>query len=178
MHVHGERIHEPTQNALHSKIFFFHNDQNMTMVFVSNRLILLQLSLLIWLQHYTVASEVIDITNAPVEENDGSSSCTVNGKDGNDDTCTTTPKNDSSSSNDDDNIPNASFEECGVWVALSTLPGTGIGMFAGKNFTKNAEMMPMGDHIVPIVDIETYHTDFVFLWDEYTWVRTQKGLCI
>lgn len=63
-------------------------------------------------------------------------------------------------------------EECGVWLALSTLPGTGIGMFAGKEFKKDQEFMAIGDHIIPIVDFTVYQNETVsFLWDEYIWVR-------
>ena len=63
-------------------------------------------------------------------------------------------------------------DECGVWLALSTLPGTGIGMFAGKEYVKGDMFMAAGDHVVPIVDFATYQPDGgeSFLWDEYTWV--------
>ena len=64
-------------------------------------------------------------------------------------------------------------EECGVWLALSTLPGTGIGMFAGKEFIKGENFMAAGDHVVPIIDMPVYNqgdNDY-FLWDEYVWVR-------
>ncbi len=65
--------------------------------------------------------------------------------------------------------------ECGVWLALSTLPGAGIGMFAGKGFEKD-EVFMAGDLTVPIVDVETHQgPDLFFLWDEYTWVRWCKG---
>ena len=62
-------------------------------------------------------------------------------------------------------------EECGIWLALSTLPGTGIGMFAGKRFVKQ-EIFMAGDHIVPIIDFVNYqrNEDEPFLWSEYTWV--------
>ena len=86
-------------------------------------------------------------------------------------------------------------DECGVWLALSTLEGTGIGMFAGKEFTAGQPFMMAGDHMVPIVDILAHNRDkdknkhngdgndndnnndnarLFFLWDEYTWVRTNK----
>ncbi len=65
--------------------------------------------------------------------------------------------------------------KCGVWLALSTLPGAGIGMFSGKGFAEGEVLMAAGDHIVPIVETDILHDpDFVFLWDQYTWVR----LCI
>lgn len=74
--------------------------------------------------------------------------------------------------NDDD-------EECGVWLALSTLPGTGIGMFAGKEFRQDETLMAAGDHIIPIVDFLLYQPANVkFLWDEYTWVRPFWSLCV
>lgn len=63
-------------------------------------------------------------------------------------------------------------EECGVYVGLSTLPGTGIGMFAGKDFQKGDELLSIGDHIIPIVDVGweiENNDDRFFLWDEYTW---------
>ena len=66
--------------------------------------------------------------------------------------------------------------ECGVWLALSTLPGAGIGIFAGKNFSTREQFMPAGDHTVPIVDIIAHNggRNFFFLWDEYTWVCLVK----
>ena len=70
-------------------------------------------------------------------------------------------------------------DECGVWLALSTLPGTGIGMFAGKEFRENETLMAAGDHIIPIVDFLLYQPANVkFLWDEYTWVRPFLSLCV
>jgi hypothetical protein len=57
---------------------------------------------------------------------------------------------------------------------MSTLPGTGIGMFAGKSFKEGDEMLPAGDHILPFVDVALSHGhDIFFLWDEYTWVSTR-----
>jgi hypothetical protein len=58
--------------------------------------------------------------------------------------------------------------ECGVWLGLSTLPGTGIGMFAGKNFQKGERILAFGDHIIPIIDLNRRKSNF-FLWNDYTW---------
>lgn len=63
---------------------------------------------------------------------------------------------------------NATQQQCGVWVGLSTLPGTGVGMFAGKDFQKGDLLLNVGDHVIPIVDLGRRKSDF-FLWDEYTW---------
>jgi hypothetical protein len=78
---------------------------------------------------------------------------------------------------DDDSSTSA--VECGIWLAMSSLPGTGIGMFAGRSFNKGENLMRgLGDHCVPIVDIGFLHKDAYFLWDEYTWVRKRKLIIV
>ena len=67
------------------------------------------------------------------------------------------------------------LDQCGVWVAPSTLPGAGLGMFAGKDFEKSQPMLATGDIVIPIVDIMMHQRGrkkFIFLWDEYTWVSS------
>jgi SET domain len=60
--------------------------------------------------------------------------------------------------------------ECGVYIATSTIPGAGLGLFAGKDFNKG-ERVTWGDLIIPIVELNwnNGHEDFFWLWDEYTW---------
>ena len=60
-------------------------------------------------------------------------------------------------------------DQCGVWVGMSSLPGTGLGMFAGKNFKHGELLLPVGDLIIPIVDLGSRQTNS-FLWRDYTWV--------
>ncbi|CAB9524160.1 Guanylate cyclase [Seminavis robusta] len=64
-------------------------------------------------------------------------------------------------------------QECGVWLAPSSIPGAGLGMFAGKDFRKGQELQPTGDIVIPIVDI-TYHqyalgSRYFLLFDDYIW---------
>lgn len=63
--------------------------------------------------------------------------------------------------------------ECGVWLALSTLEGAGLGMYAGVNFVKGQDLLIGGDSVIAITDIKQHNSnqDFTgdFLWDEYTW---------
>lgn len=61
-------------------------------------------------------------------------------------------------------------EECGVYLAPSTIPGAGLGMFAGKDF-KAGERVTWGDVIIPLVEISWNNGNeyFFWLWDEYTW---------
>ena len=73
----------------------------------------------------------------------------------------------------------ASIEEltCGVWLAKSTIPDAGVGMFAGKDFAKNEDLLPAGDVVIPVVDMAIHqsgHGDF--LWDEYTWDGKELNL--
>lgn len=64
---------------------------------------------------------------------------------------------------------------CGIWLAPSTIPGAGLGMYAGRNFRKGDLLQEYGDVVIPIVDIERHAREYnpqkewTFLWDEYTW---------
>jgi hypothetical protein len=66
---------------------------------------------------------------------------------------------------------------CGVYLAMSTLPGTGIGMFAGRDYEPEEFLLELGDHTIPIVDLTLHQPDLsesdepppFWLWDEYTW---------
>jgi hypothetical protein len=62
--------------------------------------------------------------------------------------------------------------QCGIYFAKSTIPGAGLGMFAGKSFKKDDLLLPTGDVVLPVVDIVLHNgkdEDWHFLWDEYTW---------
>jgi hypothetical protein len=70
-----------------------------------------------------------------------------------------------------ENVPSI---ECGIWLAPSTIPGAGIGMFAGRSFVQGEELMANGDSMVPIVDYLKHaaanENDYLdFLWTEYVW---------
>ena len=60
--------------------------------------------------------------------------------------------------------------ECGVYLAPSTIPGAGLGMFAGKDFNKG-DRVTYGDIVVPLVELEwnNGNNKFFWLWDEYIW---------
>lgn len=59
---------------------------------------------------------------------------------------------------------------CGLWLAESSIPHAGIGMYAGRSYEKKEALAATGDVVIPIVDINFYHgSKFNFLWDSYTW---------
>jgi len=71
-------------------------------------------------------------------------------------------------------------EQCGLYLAPSTIPGAGLGLFAGIDFEPGDEVTP-GDAMVPIRDIN-WHNQIdgftnQFLWDEYIWAgATFRGM--
>ena len=81
-----------------------------------------------------------------------------------------------SSNSEQDTVQMDSSAElsCGIWLAPSTIPGAGLGMYAGKAFSKGDFLQDVGDLVIPIVDIEEHAEAYSeekwdFLWDEYTW---------
>lgn len=63
---------------------------------------------------------------------------------------------------------------CGIWLAPSTIPGSGMGMFAGKDFAVDDSLGNTGDAVIPVVDFNLHQgtldeRGWTFLWDDYTW---------
>jgi hypothetical protein len=73
-----------------------------------------------------------------------------------------------------DNDNNDEELVCGLWFAKSTIPGAGLGIFAGKDVESGTSVLPIGDVVIPLVDLNIHqgykntHNEH-FLWDEYTW---------
>jgi hypothetical protein len=62
----------------------------------------------------------------------------------------------------------ADNSKCGIWIAKSTLPNAGIGMFAGRKYAPKQHLGV--DRVVPIIDMEKYQgSGWPFLWNAYTW---------
>lgn len=85
--------------------------------------------------------------------------------------------NDSSNDNNNNNN-NSTFDnnKCGIYLAPSSIPHAGLGMYVGhRNFSKG-DTVTDGDIIIPIFEMdwhnklkESQHKYEHFLWDEYTW---------
>ena len=69
--------------------------------------------------------------------------------------------------------PSITSQECGIWLAPSSLEGAGLGMYAGKDYQEGEMIGPSGDVVIATVDIEShqfaYGPDYYLLWDEYFW---------
>ncbi|KAG7366711.1 SET methyltransferase domain containing protein [Nitzschia inconspicua] len=61
--------------------------------------------------------------------------------------------------------------KCDIYFAPSTIPGAGMGMFAGDRAFSKGEFLADGDLIIPSYDMTWHvgHQNYHFLWEEYTW---------
>jgi hypothetical protein len=65
--------------------------------------------------------------------------------------------------------------KCGMYLAPSTIPGAGLGMFAGdRPYAKN-KAVGVGDIVIPIFDFRWHNggknnAAYPFLWEEYVWL--------
>jgi hypothetical protein len=64
--------------------------------------------------------------------------------------------------------------ECGIYLAPSTIPGAGMGMFVGDQHLVVNDTVTRGDIVFPIIELKFHagagnNKNVDFLWDEYTW---------
>ncbi|MGK3742039.1 MAG: hypothetical protein ACI8RD_011136 [Bacillariaceae sp.] len=70
--------------------------------------------------------------------------------------------------------PSPSSSECGMYLAPSTIPGAGMGVFAGHHDIRQGEYLLSddGDLVIPAYEMN-WHVGldkrYSFLWEEYTW---------
>ena len=62
---------------------------------------------------------------------------------------------------------------CGMYLAPSTIPGAGMGVFAGHRDIRRGDYLLTddGDLVVPVYEMTNHvgHSKYNFLWEEYTW---------
>jgi hypothetical protein len=58
-------------------------------------------------------------------------------------------------------------------LAPSSIPGAGLGIFAGEQPFRRGDAVGTGDIVIPIMELEWNNLDqpmkYPFLWGEYTW---------
>jgi hypothetical protein len=64
----------------------------------------------------------------------------------------------------------AAADRCGLWLAPSTIPGAGLGMFAGKEYDENDPIGPP-DLVIPVVDYHAHNpeNEDEIIFDYYGW---------
>ena len=63
----------------------------------------------------------------------------------------------------------SSTEDCGIYLAPSTIEGAGLGVFAGKDFRKG-DVVILGDIFVPLIEMSANNIgEYHNLWKEYAW---------
>jgi hypothetical protein len=70
--------------------------------------------------------------------------------------------------------PISRSQQCGVWLAPSTIPGAGLGVFAGKEYALGDAIGASGDIVIPLVDLDIHQPGrksgvWSNLWDDYVW---------
>lgn len=65
-------------------------------------------------------------------------------------------------------------KECGVYLAPSTIPGAGMGMYAGNKEYNDGDILTDSDIVIPVFELDWHndHGNFDFLWNEYVWSAT------
>jgi hypothetical protein len=64
--------------------------------------------------------------------------------------------------------------KCGIYLAPSSIPGSGLGMYAGDRVYEKNELVTLGDVTIPIIEYK-WNTQKMglknesFIWDEYYW---------
>lgn len=71
-------------------------------------------------------------------------------------------------------IPPQVTTNCSLWLAPSTIPGAGLGLFfAGNSALKENSIVVPGDLGIPLVDMNQHTMKRNrFLWDDYTWAAS------
>ena len=67
-------------------------------------------------------------------------------------------------------------EECGLYLAPSSIPGAGYGMYSGSKAYGKEELISDGDLMVMQWDMDLNNgaDEYYNLWDEYTWSASKS----
>lgn len=81
-------------------------------------------------------------------------------------------ENGDSKDHDSSSMPPPAPRECGVFLAESTIPHAGLGMYAGKDYYTN-DVVTSGDIMIPIFEMDKHNKysrdSHYFVWDDYIW---------
>jgi hypothetical protein len=65
-------------------------------------------------------------------------------------------------------------QEWAIYLAPSTIPGDGLGMFAGNKEYRTGDVVTDSDVMIPTFELEGHNNDndqtgFTYVWDQYHW---------
>jgi hypothetical protein len=74
--------------------------------------------------------------------------------------------------------PHKESSKCGIYLAPSTIPGAGMGMFAGDRNYAKGEFLADGDLVIPSYDMNWHvgHKNYNFLWDGTCEKRVRRSM--
>ena len=72
-------------------------------------------------------------------------------------TTTTSSTSETTSSTKDSTKNKKQYKECGVYLAPSTIPGAGMGMFAGNKQYEKGDIVTEGDIVVPVFELDWHN---------------------
>ncbi len=69
-------------------------------------------------------------------------------------------------------------EECGLYLAPSSIPGAGLGMYSGSKAYGKHELISDGDIMILMweLDFNNGDDDYYNLWNEYTWAPSKSTI--
>jgi hypothetical protein len=76
-------------------------------------------------------------------------------------------QNNTVTSSSSESTTRTNHSSCRVFIAPSTIPGAGMGVFAGTGFEKGDEVTT-GDGVVPLIDMP-WHNDVSEFVDDFLW---------
>jgi hypothetical protein len=70
--------------------------------------------------------------------------------------------------------PNSASPKCGIYLAPSSIPGAGLGMYAGDVTFATGDLVTPGDIVIPLSEYEWNNkggpfADHIWMPNEYTW---------
>jgi hypothetical protein len=74
--------------------------------------------------------------------------------------------------------PSSNNDECGIYLAQSTIPNAGLGMFAGKDYKKNSKVTD-GDIIVPLIEVDWNNDhDDIYIYITPSFIHSFILVCV
>ena len=70
---------------------------------------------------------------------------------------TTATSSTSETTSTKDSSKKKQYKECGVYLAPSTIPGAGMGMFAGNKQYEKGDIVTEGDIVVPVFELDWHN---------------------